>query len=322
MIVFLTTANHKYTVSSICNGKFGFPTPTVIIESYETIVRRAMVERATYIFSDLERLTPFELRIAADFFRTLRHAGLRTLNDPAQVKLRYEFLNVMNRTGINPFTAYRADDEPKPKRFPVFIRTEDDHLWSGNIFLKNQMELNTHLDRLRTNGIPLKGLLAVEFCPSVFSAGLWYKWGAFGIGTQVSLDHIAVDDTWLVKYGRWEKLTDQAVTDEYDAVLSNRFSDQVSRVFQAASIDFGRADFGLFDGRPVFYEINTNPYIGDYVPDPKELRRRTQELARRRFAQALEQIDCSDTGMIEVPTTPITEPIRSTAPGSMITGRP
>ena len=322
MIVFLTTANHKYTVSSICNGKFGFPTPTVIVESYETIVHRAMVERATYIFSDLERLTPFELRIAADFFRALRDAGLRTLNDPAHVKLRYEFLKEMNRIGINPFTAYRADDEPKPKRFPVFIRTEDDHLWSGKILLKNQMELDAHLDRLRTDGIPLKGLLVVEFCPSVFSAGLWHKWGAFGIGTQVSLDHIAVDETWLVKYGRWEKLTDQAVKDEYDAVRSNRFSDQVARVFQAASIDFGRADFGLFDGRPVFYEINTNPYIGDYVPDTKELRRRTQELARRRFAQALENLDCSDTGMIEVPVASSMQLGQLTAPGTLINERP
>jgi hypothetical protein len=322
MIVFLTTANHTYTISSICNGKFGFPTPTVVVESYGTIVRRPVVERATYIFADLERLAPYELRIAAGLFRALRHVGLRTLNDPAHVKLRYEFLKEMNRTGINPFTAYRADDESRPERFPVFVRSEDDHLQSDNVLLKSQMELDTYLSRLRTIGVPLKGLLVIEFCPSVFSGGLWNKWGAFGIGTQVSLDHMAVDDTWLVKYGRWEKLTDQAVADEYDAVLSNRFSGQVSRVLQAASIDFGRADFGMSDGQPVFYEINTNPYIGDYVPDPKELRRRTQELARRRFAQALEQIDCSDTGTIEVPVTSITKPIRSTAPGHTITGRP
>jgi hypothetical protein len=322
MIVFLTTSDHRYTVSSICNGKFGFATPPVKVETYGAMARKPIVERATYIFADLERLTPYELRIAAGLFRALRQVGLRTLNDPAHVKLRYEFLKEMYRAGINPFTAFRADDEPKPKRFPVFMRTEDDHLTSADILLNNQMELDAYLDRLRIDGIPLKGLLVVEFCPSAFSAGLWHKWGAFGIGTQVSLDHIAVSDTWLVKYGQWDKLTDDAVTDEYDAVLSNRFSDQVSRAFQAASIDFGRADFGLIDERPVFYEITTNPNIGDYVPDPKELRRRTQELARRRFAQALEQLDCSDTGKIEVPVTSIMKDIRSTAPGALITGRP
>jgi len=41
----------------------------------------------------------------------------------------------------------------------------------------------------------------------------------------------------------------------------------------------------------VVYEINTNPFIGHYVPDPKPLRRETQTLARQRFADALEAID-------------------------------
>ena len=57
----------------------------VIVESYETIVRRPTVERVTYIFADLERLTPDELRIVASLFRVLRHVGLRTLNNPARI---------------------------------------------------------------------------------------------------------------------------------------------------------------------------------------------------------------------------------------------
>jgi hypothetical protein len=321
MIVFLTTADHQYTVSSIRDGEFGFPTPAVAIETYENIVRRPSVEKATYIFTDFDRLTPQELRIVADLFRAFQEAGLRALNNPAQVKLRFEYLKEMNRTGINPFTAYRADDEPKPKRFPVFLRSENDHVQSGAVLLANQTELDARLAHLRAGGVPIRGLLVIEHCPSAYSDSLWHKWGAFRIGNQIWLDHIAVDDNWLVKTGQWEKLTDRAIADEHDAVASNRYVEQISRAFNAASIEYGRADFGIVENRPVFYEINTNPYVGHYVPDPKQLRRQSQELVRRRFAGALEEIDCPETGVVEVPTNSITGISSSTALGTLIVPR-
>src|SRR5262249_49332410 len=150
-------------------------------------------------------------------------------------------------------------------------------------------------------GLPLRGIIVVEVCSRPYDGSLWHKWGTFRVGANMSVDHIAVDDNWLVKFGVWEKLTDAAVADEYQAVKSNRFADGLMPIFEIAGIDYGRADHATMDGQTVVYEINTNPHIGPYVPDPKPLRREAQTLARQRFAAALDEIDTIESGSVKVP---------------------
>jgi hypothetical protein len=120
------------------------------------------------------------------------------------------------------------------------------------------------------------------------------------VGSNISVDHIALDDNWLVKFGVWKKLTEVAISDEHDAVKSNRFAEVLKPVFDLGGIDYGRADHATIDGRTVVYEINTNPYIGPYVPDPHPLRRETQILARKRFAAALDTIDTIGAGSVDI----------------------
>jgi hypothetical protein len=127
------------------------------------------------------------------------------------------------------------------------------------------------------------------------------------IGSAISVDHIAVDDKWLVRRGVWDKLTEAAIADEHQAVKTNSFAKVVERAFKIARIDWGRADHAVVAGKSVIYEINTSPYIGPYVPDPHELRRSTQELARKRIAQALEEIDTTSTGTVRLPAPVIEE---------------
>ena len=103
-----------------------------------------------------------------------------------------------------------------------------------------------------------------------------------------------MDSNWCVKYGVWEKLTDAAISEEYEAIKSNRFASDLKPAFDIAGIDFGRADHAKVGGRTIVYEINTNPFIGPYVPDPRPLRRESQALARQRFAIALAAIDTPD----------------------------
>ena len=100
-------------------------------------------------------------------------------------------------------------------------------------------------------------------------------------------------------------MTDFAIADEYEAVKSNRFADVLLPVFEIAGIDYGRADHATIDGRTVVYEINTNPHIGPYVPDPKPLRRETQILARQRLAAAPDAIDTTRKGTVKIPKSKI-----------------
>jgi hypothetical protein len=303
MIVYITTWGHGRPMRSLSRGKFGFPAPPLRITSYERLLRTRRVPRATYIFADLERLAPWELKWAAELFRVLTQAGLRCLNDPARAMSRVELLRSLKSAGINPFDVLRADEQPRPARFPVFLRFEQDHDKPVSDLIANQDALDEALRNLRLTGVPLRGVIVIEHYPAPYSDGLWHKWGTFRVGRTMSVDHIAVDDGWCVKYGVWEKLTDRAIADEHEAVKTNRFAESLAPAFDLAGIDFGRADHATVKDRNVIYEINTNPFIGPYVPDPKPLRRETQELARRRFAEALEAIDTADTGLMQVPDT-------------------
>jgi hypothetical protein len=305
MIVYITARGHELTMRSLSRGRFGFPIPSVHIENYERLVRARRVPRATYIFADLERLAPNELRYAADFFRVLEASGIRCLNDPARAMARVQLLRTLRQAGINPFDVMRADEGARPARFPVFLRFEQDHNEPVSDLIQNQDALDDELDKLRQAGIPLRGVIVLEHWPAPYGESLWHKWGTFRVGSHLSVDHIAVDDTWCVKYGAWEKLTEQAIADEHDAVRSNRFAEHLNRAFDIAGIEFGRADHATVHDQTVVYEINTNPYIGPYVPDPKPIRRQTQELARRRFAEALEAIDTAEVGTVKVPATPL-----------------
>ena len=84
MIVAITTRGHGDTLVSLSNGSFGFPVPKFVMESYDKLLCARRVPRATYIFTDLERLAPWELRGAGELYRTLTEQGLRCLNDPAR----------------------------------------------------------------------------------------------------------------------------------------------------------------------------------------------------------------------------------------------
>jgi hypothetical protein len=296
VIIAVTVADHQYTFSCFREGKYGFPAPDLRTMAYEDLVRAKRVPRATYIFTDLERLSSWELQLAATLYRRLKKRGLRCLNDPARVMTRFELLRGLHAAGINPFNVYRADDRPRPARFPVFLRDEDHHASPPPDLLASQEELEAALEARRARGIPLRGTLVVEHCPAPYAEGRWHKWGTFRVADRLSVDHIAIDDTWYVKVGKWDFLDERAVAEEHEAAVSNRFAGALADVFAFAGIEFGRADHATVDGRLVIYEINTNPYVGPYVPDPIPVRRKTQTMARERFAAALAAIDCPDSG--------------------------
>jgi hypothetical protein len=296
VIIIITTHDNQNTFESFRSGKYGFPAPDVRTMAYEDMFCASRIPRATYVFADLDRLSAWELQLAANLYRRLRRKQLRCLNDPARAMSRFELLRSLHRAGINPFDAYRADEHPRPARFPVLLRDEDHHVSPRPELLHSQQELEEALVARQARGLPLRGTLVIEHCPGAYGPGRWHKWGTFRVGDRMSVDHIAVDDHWFVKFGQWDLLNEQAVADEHEAATANRSAEEIARAFAIAGIEFGRADHATLDGRTIIYEINTNPYVGPYVPDPIPLRFKTQPLVRQRLAAALQAIDCSDSG--------------------------
>ncbi len=315
MIILITTRGNGRTLDSIPRRTFGVPTPDMRITHYERLFGAWRVPRATYIFGDLERLMPWELRVAADLYRSLTGAGLRCLNDPARGMARVELLTALHRAGINPFSVMRADIAPRPARFPVFLRFEDDHVKANPTLFDSQAALDAALDRLRERGTPLRGVIVVEQAAELYSDGIWAKWGSWRIGDRIIDEHIAVDDTWLVKNGDHGKITDAICEDEHDAVSSNRFAAAIRPAFDIGCIEFGRADHSVVAGRSVVYEINTNPSARRFVADRRPLRKETQLIARARIAEALQAIDTAEGGRLSIAATALRRPIRWWRPG-------
>ena len=199
MIRFLTTRGHDYTLTELVKGKIGPATPRCTVISYDRFFRRKYVPAGTYIFTDIERLTPFELRLAAEAFRILYAApGCSVLNDPTRVMARYELLRNLRAEGINDFEALRADDRRRPSRYPVFLRHEQDHGYPLSDLIDSPQALDKALGELRASGTPLRGVLIVVYAAAPFSGPVFRQLTTFGLGTAVFAHRILTQDRSVV----------------------------------------------------------------------------------------------------------------------------
>jgi len=294
MLRFITAPGHLYTLEPLVQRTFGADTPPCQVTTYDMMFRAVSTSRATHIFTDMERLYEWELALAADLYRSIRDAGVPCLNDPARVMCRYELLRNLYKAGINPFTAYRAVDRPHPARFPVFLRFEADHGVPVSDPLPDQTALDTKLTALRAAGVPLRGVIVVEYATEPIAPGVWQKFGTFRVGHAVLVDHSVAEDRWLVKYGKLGLATDEMFEAERAAVMSNRFAEELRPVFEIAGVEWGRADHATYGDRQVVYEVNTNPSIAALTPQRSPIRDATLQFARQRMARHLWQIDFGD----------------------------
>lgn len=303
MILFITTRGHEYTVRALVRGKFGAELPDVRVTNYDRIFLSQKTRSATHIFADIERLQPWELRLAAELHRMLGTIDIRRLNDPAKVKTRYELLRALYRDGYNPFQAYRADDHPRPERFPVFLRYDSDHENPISPLIETQDRLDDLIEGLPATGTPLQGVIVVEYCAEPIAPDLWKKYGTYGIGGNFQTDHTLVGDTWCVKHGlgHASRVSEEKFVDEREAIKENRFAEAIGPAFRIGQIEYGRADHGTVDGRQVVYEINTNPFVRGVRPEPSSIRDEAFAVGRERLAELLWQVDSGDGKKLPIP---------------------
>lgn len=304
MLVFIVTPGHQRAVKALADRSYWADMPEVELIDYYQLLGAREARSATYVFADLERLQPWELRFAGLLRRNLMEAGLKCVNDPAMAMGRFELLRALNARGVNPYAAYLAINFPRPRQFPVFVRREDDH-GSVDELVVDQKRLDTLLRVTRQRGIGLRGLLVVEYCAEPIDDNLWRKLATFRIGDRYSLDHHVVQDDWRVKYGR-EGLEhppgriERLLQEEFDDVTQNRVPDPVKAAFEIARIEFGRADHAVVDGRTVIYEINTNPHLRPRAEQRWPLRNQTVTAAHGRLAEMLWSIDSGDGRVLDL----------------------
>jgi hypothetical protein len=301
MIVFLSAPAHAHEVAALTKRRYGEDLPRVRRMSYWRAFWADKLPVATYVFTDFERLYPWEQVCAADLYRHLRGLGQRCLNDPARAMTRFELLRALYRGGINPFNVYRADDDPRPERFPVFIRAEAAHDEPLTGLLETQAALDAALAWLPEAGWPRRLLLVVEFCASPIAPGVWRKHGTMRIGDEIFAVNNVTQDNWMVKHGTAGLATALMHAEEFVAAHAGAVPDVMRPVFELAGLDYGRADHAPAHGRQVTYEINSNPQLGRTDQPGNPVREGTLRHCAARVKAALHRIDTAGGGWLALP---------------------
>ena len=65
----------------------------------------------------------------------------------------------------------------------------------------------------------------------------------------------------------------------------------LKKVFDLANIEYGRADFGIYQGRVQIYEINTNPNLAPACEHPSATRVANMNAAWEKYLAALRTLD-------------------------------
>jgi hypothetical protein len=288
MIRFVTTRDHASTLAAIREDPGA---PPIEILSYDRLLAAKRLPRASYVFTDLDRLSAWDLELAAIVHRRLAEAGVRVWNDPARVKTRFALLRALHQAGVNGFNGYRVDEGLAPARYPVLLRREAGHGTPLGGLLADAEALARAVDDALARGIPARSLLVIEYAAEPVRPGLFRKLSVARLGGRFETQLCVHDEHWLVKYGKRGCAPPELYEEELNMLRENRFAADLRRAFEIAGIEYGRADFGLVGGRVQVYEINTNPSIKRGGPHPSPQRVQSQRLAWTRFVEALRELD-------------------------------
>lgn len=269
----------------------------VSVLHYEDLPGRTTVPAGAYVFLGLDQLTTGGTRLVSELQAQLRAspgAG-PVLNDPRSTLLRFELLEELYRRGLNRHRAVRAAADIRGIRFPVFLREEFRHTGSLSPLLHSHAEVERALGRAVLQGHRLEELLLVEFCDTVDAHGLYRKYAAYVVGSEVIARGMARGRRWMLKADGVE-FSEEMLLEERAYVLSNPYEHQLRRIFELAGAGFGRIDFAVKDGEVETWEINLNPTIGpgrhSVMPESfAPLRQPIRDHFSRRFHAALEALN-------------------------------
>lgn len=275
MIQFLSTG-HDYTIKTyLADSGQELAAQFEVLTYGQFFSRQRHPQHAAYIFSDLERvLHPHNLQILQETWPQLLALPQppRILNRPDRVLKRLDLLQTLYAEGLNRFQVYplppMAPEEavnleqlPQPERFPVFIREANDHAGNLSPLLHSQTELLASILKLKAAGKLTGCPMVTEFISVCDDRGYYRKYSAFRIGDAIFAAHILIGKDWVQKDLDLDHMEKWMTLEDYEYVVDNPHLEELSAIFDLAGIDFGRIDYGLYQGKIQVFEINTNPML-------------------------------------------------------------
>jgi hypothetical protein len=298
MIRFILTSGHRYTLEPMQQTR---KAPAISLWSYDRLIRSRRVEAATYVFTDFDRLSAFDLELASRLYLQLKGAGMKVVNNPAKVKTRYALLRALHRAGLNDFNVHPAGELPAEMRFPVYIRRPHGHGEPSSGLLHGREEVEKAIAAEVEAGVPVGNLMVIEYAGEPVRPGLYRKLAAFRIGAEIVPYLCGHDTSWLVKEGITGIAGEELYQDEARLMRENPYAEHLRRAFEIAEIEYGRADFGFYQGRIQIFEINTNPNILAPDPHPFPTRVQTMEFVWNNIARSLHGIDSPEGPRVKLP---------------------
>ncbi len=303
MIFYLSKKHHQYTMRERLRD-LAMPVPwreellrRLRLLSYEEAFRLKALPVGSYIFTDLDRLNPEQTERAAILWDTLRSSGhgLKILNHPVRSMRRFELLRQLRERGINDFDACRLTDR-RPVRFPVFIRSETEHLGSLTPLLRSPEELEAAIEKLAADGKSRDDKIIVEYLDVADARGLYHRYGAYMIGARIFAGNLFFSRDWMVKRREPEFAHGEFLAADDRYVAANPHEAMLRPIFALARVEYGRLDYAMVNGRMQVFEVNTNPtapIVEELLPAACELdyttSRKVRIPVRRRFEPPWEE---------------------------------
>ena len=312
LIFFLTTSKYQFTHLAVLEAA----TTVIRVKSYAEILTRTRLPVATYIFTDIDRMSIDVQHQATQIFQLLLDQGCTVLNNPARIPSRYGLLRQLHARELNQFNAYRVEDNPVPRRWPVFLREDKGHDGVASDLLYKPSEVRAAIRTALKKGRPLSNLILVEYAAEKLTADLFRKLSVFRLGNQW-IGHTCVHSrSWQTKVGETGIASTELYDDEFRIVRDNPYLEGTRPAFEISRIDYGRADFGFVGGKIQVYEINTNPVVKFGKEHPFPRRMQSYELFRENYLRSLAALDTpASDRFVTVPESPWNRKVRR-APGT------
>lgn len=264
MITFVATAEHQYSVRDVLETRDHPLHGRLIILSYAELVAFPRLPRSTYVFADLERLDADDMQRVMARITALRQVcpDCEMLNLPDRVGTRLDIMRRLHEAGINDFRMLPVTTAPEVFRYPVFLRRLDDHAGPTSDLLDTPEALRAALAALDPADRDSDQLVITEYVDARNHLGLHEKRSYTRVGDRFFLSALDQSRGWVCKGEYGDPDTVPAPERELLAFLEDKSDRPVLQAaFEAAHIQYGRADYALVGGRPQIFEINTNPWL-------------------------------------------------------------
>lgn len=230
--------------------------------TFEHIAEQQELSLGTYIFAAIDQVSPTEREIAELCWTELSRTGseITLLNRPSEVLCRYDMLKRCFELKRNTFRVARASEFYRCRNFPVFIRHDRRHTGSLTCLLHTPRQLKWALGKALLRGHLLRDLMIVEYHDTVDSAGIFREYNASIVGDRIIPQAVIHSRNWVTKWSG--RLIDaETVGEDREYMENNPHASWLRETFELAKIQYGRIDYGVRDGLPQVWEINTNPMI-------------------------------------------------------------